>query len=137
MAIENTLVGSILPNYSLLEEYPLYIIGEIFLHIERDLRDLCEGRSSPVSIAKDWINLDADIVIDHLMYDVHEVLMGNIAAQSVDSHKTWSAVGNSAAIFAFNDKLVTTKRLLQSGANPNKTLLWEDVLLDWVKMSQL
>ncbi len=37
MAIENTLVGSILPNYSLLKEYPIHIIGETYLHIEQNL----------------------------------------------------------------------------------------------------
>lgn len=49
MAIENTLVGSILPNYSLLEEYPLYIIGEIFLHIEQHLMALPGQTISEIS----------------------------------------------------------------------------------------
>ena len=40
MAVENTLVGSILPNYSLLEEYPLYIVGETYLRIEQNLMAL-------------------------------------------------------------------------------------------------
>lgn len=40
MAVENTLVGSILPNYSLLEEYPLYITGETYLRIEQNLMAL-------------------------------------------------------------------------------------------------
>ena len=40
MAIENTLVGSILPNYTLLQEFPFYIIGEVFLHIEQHLMAL-------------------------------------------------------------------------------------------------
>jgi prephenate dehydratase len=37
MAIENTFTGSLLPNYSLLQNYPLYIIGEQYLHIEQHL----------------------------------------------------------------------------------------------------
>ena len=40
MAIENSLVGSILPNKALLREYPLHIVGETFLHIEQNLMAL-------------------------------------------------------------------------------------------------
>jgi len=40
MAIENTLVGSILPNYSLLREYPLTITGEVYLQIQHHLMAL-------------------------------------------------------------------------------------------------
>jgi prephenate dehydratase len=37
MAIENTFTGSLLPNYGLLQNYPLHIIGEQYLHIEQQL----------------------------------------------------------------------------------------------------
>ncbi len=37
MAIENTLAGSLLPNYGLLEEYGLHIIGEEYLRIQMQL----------------------------------------------------------------------------------------------------
>ena len=37
MAIENTFTGSLLPNYGLLQHYPLHIIGEQYLHIEQHL----------------------------------------------------------------------------------------------------
>lgn len=58
MAIENTLVGSILPNYSLLQEYPFYIIGETYLHIEQHLMaipgqtiyDITSVRSHPMAL---------------------------------------------------------------------------------------
>lgn len=40
MAIENTLGGSMLPNYSLLQEYHFKIIGEVFLHIQMNLMAL-------------------------------------------------------------------------------------------------
>lgn len=40
MAIENTLAGSMLPNYALLREYPFKIIGEVFLHIRMQLMAL-------------------------------------------------------------------------------------------------
>ncbi|HEC43884.1 MAG TPA: prephenate dehydratase [Bacteroides sp.] len=37
MAIENSIAGSILPNYSLLKESPMRIIGEIYLRIRQNL----------------------------------------------------------------------------------------------------
>jgi len=40
MAIENTLTGSLLPNYSLLQQHPIHIIGETYLHIEQNLMAL-------------------------------------------------------------------------------------------------
>ena len=37
MAIENSLAGSILPNYGLLQDSAMHIIGEIYLRIEQNL----------------------------------------------------------------------------------------------------
>jgi DNA polymerase-3 subunit delta' len=34
-------------------------------------------------------------------------------------------------LFRFADKLIHAKSLLLSGANPNKQLLWEELMLDW------
>lgn len=40
MAIENSIAGSILPNYSLLEKFKLRVIGEVYLRIEMNLMAL-------------------------------------------------------------------------------------------------
>ena len=37
MAIENSIAGSILPNYNLLQKNNLKIIGEVYLHIKQNL----------------------------------------------------------------------------------------------------
>ncbi|MFQ5605233.1 MAG: prephenate dehydratase [bacterium] len=52
MAIENTLVGSILPNYSLLQEYPLHITGETYLHIEQNLMALPEQSITDIHLVR-------------------------------------------------------------------------------------
>jgi len=60
MAIENSLVGSILPNYTLIRESSLKITGEIYLRIEQNLiasfgetlDSICEVRSHPMAIAQ-------------------------------------------------------------------------------------
>ena len=58
MAIENSLAGSILPNYSLLMDTPMRIIGEVYLRIKQNLvalkgvkiEDLDEVYSHPMAI---------------------------------------------------------------------------------------
>ncbi|GHT15276.1 prephenate dehydratase [Bacteroidia bacterium] len=40
MAIENTIAGSLLPNYSLLNEFKVKIVGEVYLHIQMHLLTL-------------------------------------------------------------------------------------------------
>ncbi len=57
MAIENSIAGSILQNYSLIRDYHLRIIGEIYIHIQMNLmvlpgvrkKDIKEIYSHPVS----------------------------------------------------------------------------------------
>jgi prephenate dehydratase len=57
LAIENSIAGSILQNYSLIRDYHLRIIGEIYIHIQMNLmalpgvkkRDIKEIYSHPVS----------------------------------------------------------------------------------------
>src|SRR5215204_4135731 len=58
MAIENSIVGSILPNYNLLQKSSLVIIGEIYLQIRQNLlvsrgvklEDIREVHSHPMAI---------------------------------------------------------------------------------------
>lgn len=58
MAIENSLAGSILPNYGLLEEFPIIIVGEIYLQIQQhlmalpgqQLSDIESVRSHPMAL---------------------------------------------------------------------------------------
>ena len=58
MAIENSIAGSILPNYNLLQKSNLQVVGEIFLHIRQNLlvnsgvklQDIKEVHSHPMAI---------------------------------------------------------------------------------------
>lgn len=58
MAIENSLAGSILPNYNLLKEKPMRVIGEVYLRIKQNLvafpgveiSDIKEVYSHPMAI---------------------------------------------------------------------------------------
>ncbi len=58
MAIENSIAGSILPNYNLLQKSNLRVVGEVYLHIKQNLlvnpgvklEDLKEVHSHPMAI---------------------------------------------------------------------------------------
>ena len=58
MAIENSIAGSILPNYTLLQKSNLHIIGEVYLRIEQNLlvypgvrlNDIKEVHSHPMAL---------------------------------------------------------------------------------------
>ena len=66
MAIENSLAGSILPNYSLLRESPMKIIGEIYMRIRQNLialpgqtiKDIQEVYSHPMAILQCQVFFD-------------------------------------------------------------------------------
>ncbi|MFN8255117.1 MAG: prephenate dehydratase [Bacteroidales bacterium] len=58
MAIENTVAGSLMPNYVLLEERDIFVVGEILLHIEQNLlaihgqkvEEIKEVHSHPIAL---------------------------------------------------------------------------------------
>jgi len=58
MAIENSIAGSILPNYNLLQKGNLQVVGEVYLHIKQNLmvnpgaklEDIREVHSHPMAI---------------------------------------------------------------------------------------
>jgi prephenate dehydratase len=66
MAIENSLAGSILPNYSLLKDSPMRIIGEIYMRIRQNLvalpgqeiSDIREVFSHPMAILQCQVFFD-------------------------------------------------------------------------------
>jgi len=66
MAIENSIAGSILPNYSLLKDSPMKIIGEVYMRIRQNLvalpgqsiADLYEVFSHPMAILQCQVFFD-------------------------------------------------------------------------------
>ena len=60
VAIENTLAGSLLPNYNLIQKHKFHVVGEVYLHIVMNLlanpgvkiEDIKEIWSHPVAIAQ-------------------------------------------------------------------------------------
>ncbi|HPR32352.1 MAG TPA: prephenate dehydratase [Prolixibacteraceae bacterium] len=68
MAIENAIAGSLLENYSLMRDFHLKIIGEIFLHIQMNLlvlpgvkkNEITEIHSHPIALKQCAEYIDAE-----------------------------------------------------------------------------
>ena len=73
MAIENSTAGSIIPNYALIDEYGVNIVGEYYLQISHNLialkgqsiEDIKEVQSHPMALlqCRDFFKNNADIVL--------------------------------------------------------------------------
>ena len=73
MAIENSTAGSIIPNYALIDEYEVNIVGEYYLQITHNLialkgqsiEDIKEVQSHPMALlqCRDFFKVNADIVL--------------------------------------------------------------------------
>ncbi len=73
MAIENSTAGSIIPNYALIDEYEVNIVGEYYLQITHNLialkgqsiQNIKEVRSHPMALlqCRDFFKDNADIVL--------------------------------------------------------------------------
>ncbi|MFQ5676778.1 MAG: prephenate dehydratase [bacterium] len=79
MAIENSLAGSILPNYALLENFPVKIVGEVYLQIHQHLMAFPGQRLT-----------DIESVRSHPMalHQCSEFLESQMQIRSVETHDT-------------------------------------------------
>jgi prephenate dehydratase len=106
MAIENSIAGSILPNYNLLQKSNLHVIGEIYLQIKQHLmvnpsvefKDIKEVHSHPMAILQcmdylekyDWklVETDDTALSAQLIHQHHNkhaaAIAGKLAAKMYD-----------------------------------------------------
>lgn len=106
MAIENTLAGSLLPNYGLLEEFDLSIIGEEYLRIQMQLmalpgerlKDITQVLSHPIALSQcgvflenypDWKVTEADDTASSALIISKKELKGIAAIASELAAKTY------------------------------------------------
>jgi prephenate dehydratase len=90
MAIENSIAGSILPNYNLLQKSKLKIIGEVYLHIRQNLlvnpgvklEDIREVHSHPMAI------LQCDQFLDKHNWKLVETEDTALSAKHVHQHRS-------------------------------------------------
>ena len=106
-AIENSIAGSILPNYTLLLESKLSIVGEIYLRIKQNLvalpgqtiKDIKEVRSHPMAILQCQRFFD-----DHPRILLIDSMDTALSAKEIADNKTMGAgaISSSQAAHKYN-----------------------------------
>jgi prephenate dehydratase len=119
MAVENTIAGSLLPNYALLEEHAFRVVGEIYQRIElslmalpgQSLEELTVVRSHPMALLQCVDFLEA---CPHLT-----VLEGTDTAESAADVRRGHLVGHAAIASARAAELYDLA-IVRAGIETNK-----------------
>jgi len=119
MAIENSIAGSILPNYSLLESFHFKIVGEVYLRIEMNLMalpgqkvsDLKFVQSHPMALfqCEDFLHTSPAL----------EILEGTDTAESAKNIKDKKLLGYGAIASQLAAETYDLE-ILESGIETNK-----------------
>ena len=120
MAIENSIAGSLLQNYSLIRDYHLRIIGEIYIHIQMNLmvlpgvkkKDIKEIYSHPVSF------MQCNEYLEKYFPKVERKELGDNAkvAKLISTEK----ITNAAAISNLRSSELYGLQILDKGLETNK-----------------
>ncbi len=120
MAIENSIAGSLLQNYSLIRDYHLRIIGEIYIHIQMNLmvlpgvkkKDIKEIYSHPVSF------MQCNEYLEKYFPNVERKELGDNAkvAKLISTEK----ITNAAAISNLRSSELYGLQVLDKGLESNK-----------------
>jgi len=133
MAIENTIAGSLLPNYELLKEYKLPIAGEYKLRIShclaalpgQTIHDIREIQSHPIALmqCKDFLNTIPGVKVVE-----HEDTA--LAARDIEV----KSLKNQAAICSTRAAEIYNLNILASGIETNKRNFTRFLIFgnDWV-----
>lgn len=120
MAIENSIAGSLLQNYSLIRDYHLRIIGEIYIHIQMNLmvlpgvkkKDIKEIYSHPVSF------MQCNEYLEKYFPNVERKELGDNAkvAKLISTEK----ITNAAAISNLRSSELYGLQVIDKGLESNK-----------------
>ncbi len=103
-----------------------------------DLAGLLEGRVSPLAVAARWQSYEIPQIIDCLLKWLPMWSRGLATEESIQQNlqgvMDWLRVDQLQPLLRFYQRLQDTKRQLQSGSNPNKQLLLETLLMQWVSL---
>lgn len=102
------------------------------------LAKLSLHQASAIEIAAKWYGGDNIQLMDWYLAQLHR-LTRYLSLRDASELFGWPSEliariesVNPSILHRYLEKVLTTKRQLLSGANPNKQLLWEELLLDWL-----
>lgn len=102
-----------------------------------DLGQLAVGQADTLSVAASWHKAGGEAAVAWFSAWLHELACWQVGAESarfakLDSHVSAAFKAISPNLLhRFQEKLLHSKQLLSSGANPNVQLLLEELLMDW------
>lgn len=111
MAIENTLAGSILPNYNLIERYGFKVQGEVYLRIEINLMALKGQSIDRIKYVKSHpmaLHQSAEFFIRHPHLHLEESNDTALSARwiSVNNQREYAALASERAAHLYNLKII-------------------------------
>lgn len=99
------------------------------------LLGLAGGQGGTVETAKAMQNFAGMEAVDQLLDLIGQLARGRLTGLTAEPlPEQWLIVLDRIdpqLLFRYRDKLIQAKGLLLSGANPNKQLLWEELMFDW------
>jgi DNA polymerase III subunit delta' len=113
---------------------------------ERRLQDwikLSLGQTSAIEVAAEWQDEDGPLIVEWYLswlLAISRWQMGASDSLVAKAPEEWRVVLELIApklLHRYLEKVLLTKRQLLSGANPNKQLLLEELLFDWVALMRL
>lgn len=134
MAIENSIAGSILPNYNLLRDYRFHIIGEVHLHIQQHLLalpgvkvdDIKYVESHPIAIRQcdDFLN-------EHPEWTIKEGMDTAACAKKIkeDNLNHTAAIASEAAAKLYGLEIIE-KRIETHKKNSTRFLILSGDLIE-------
>ncbi|WP_323844444.1 DNA polymerase III subunit delta' [Microbulbifer magnicolonia] len=110
-----------------------------------DLATLAQGSASAVPLAGRWENPPEGVELSQLLQFWQQWLAQMLRVRSCDLTTDAQIMGllqrlpgtgeaSLRPLFSFYDKLLQARQALSSGANPNKRLLIEDLMIHWAKL---
>lgn len=105
--------------------------------LQDGLLQLTEERISAIALAGQWLNADVTLTLEWLLAWAHDLARWRVGASSAVMDTLPEGIQERlrhislSVLHRYLEKLLTIKKQLLSGANPNKQLLLEEVLLDW------
>jgi len=134
MAIENSIAGSILPNYNLLRDYKFHIIGEVHLIIQQNLLALPGTKLSDIEFVESHpiaIRQCDDFLSDYPEWTIKEGMDTAACAKSiVDNKLTHTAAIASTSAAALYGLEILEKRIETNKKNATRFLILSNEIIE-------